>query len=448
MGALGPTVTLVFAGDSDRLSRTLAKVGAETEGFGGKVQRMADQSGMALKWMGITAGASLGLVAGGLALVPTLFAGMGIAAVMHTKEVMDAFTSLKTHVVAQVQDMAKPFIPVLTGLAQEAQKTFDAIGPSLRKMFADVAPMVGEVVGAILKFVQGAMPGLQKALTGARPVIDALSKGIVSLGPAFGQMFANFAKNGQAAGSALKMVFDILAKLLPFIGDLASIIVRLSPILLPLASGFWLAAKAMKAVEIVLALFNIELAATPVGWIIIAIGLLVAGLIYLMTHTKQVKEVWNAVWSFVKRIAAEVADWVVDKWNGVIHWFQSLPGAIGRIFSAVGHAIAAPFEAAFNGIKSLWNNTVGRINFTIPSWIPGIGGNHFGMPKFHQGGVVPGTPGQEVMAILQAGETVTPAGRSTGSGQMVISFAGNTDSAFASAFMKMVRTGQIQIATG
>jgi hypothetical protein len=48
--------------------------------------------------------------------------------------------------------------------------------------------------------------------------------------------------------------------------------------------------------------------------------------------------------------------------------------------------------------------TVNRgINIGVPGW-----------PTFHQGGVVPGTPGTEVLARLQAGETVTPRGQSGG----------------------------------
>ena len=51
----------------------------------------------------------------------------------------------------------------------------------------------------------------------------------------------------------------------------------------------------------------------------------------------------------------------------------------------------------------------------MPDWVPGIGGKGFDMPNLpvmHSGGVVPGTPGTEVLALLQAGERVTPIGGS------------------------------------
>ena len=55
-------------------------------------------------------------------------------------------------------------------------------------------------------------------------------------------------------------------------------------------------------------------------------------------------------------------------------------------------------------------------------------------------------PGEEVLRVLQVGETVTPAGQS-GNGAATVKFAGDTDGAFATAFMKLVRTGVIQVST-
>ena len=45
--------------------------------------------------------------------------------------------------------------------------------------------------------------------------------------------------------------------------------------------------------------------------------------------------------------------------------------------------------------------------------MPGIGGNSISAPKlptFHRGGQVPGGVGSEMLAVLQAGETVSNAG--------------------------------------
>jgi hypothetical protein len=51
------------------------------------------------------------------------------------------------------------------------------------------------------------------------------------------------------------------------------------------------------------------------------------------------------------------------------------------------------FKTVFNGIASIWNNTVGKISFEIPKWVPGLGGKGFDMPNIPMlanGGIVTG----------------------------------------------------------
>jgi hypothetical protein len=51
------------------------------------------------------------------------------------------------------------------------------------------------------------------------------------------------------------------------------------------------------------------------------------------------------------------------------------------------------FKTVFNGIARIWNNTVGKISFELPKWIPGIGGKGFEMPNIPmlaEGGIVTG----------------------------------------------------------
>ena len=57
----------------------------------------------------------------------------------------------------------------------------------------------------------------------------------------------------------------------------------------------------------------------------------------------------------------------------------------------VANVITAPFKTAFNAIAKLWNNTIGSLSFTVPSWVPGIGGKGFNVPdipELKDGGIV------------------------------------------------------------
>jgi hypothetical protein len=69
-------------------------------------------------------------------------------------------------------------------------------------------------------------------------------------------------------------------------------------------------------------------------------------------------------------------------------------------------------KTIFNGIASAWNNTVGRISFKAPSWVPGFGGKGFSVPNIPmlaQGGIV---TGPTLAMIGEAGpEAVVPLSR-------------------------------------
>lgn len=167
-------------------------------------------------------------------------------------------------------------------------------------------------------------------------------------------------------------------------------------------------------------LWNASLWASPVTWIVIAIAAVVVGIVLLATHTKELGEVWDMVWGGI----SDAASWAWDKikaggsavWDWMVRWwegFAKLPGQLKAAFSVVGGYIVMPFRNAFNTVSDAWNATIGKLHWSVPGWVPGIGGNSISAPKlprFHQGGVVPGGLGSETLAILQAGERVSPAG--------------------------------------
>jgi hypothetical protein len=75
----------------------------------------------------------------------------------------------------------------------------------------------------------------------------------------------------------------------------------------------------------------------------------------------------------------------------------------------VADLITAPFKAAFRAVAGLWNNTVGKLSFTVPSWVPGFGGKGFDVPDIPvlgDGGIVTSA---QLAVIGEAGpEAVIP----------------------------------------
>lgn len=92
--------------------------------------------------------------------------------------------------------------------------------------------------------------------------------------------------------------------------------------------------------------------------------------------------------------------------SAVVGFFGGISGAIGRAMSGLASAISSPFTSAFAAIKRLWNSTAGGFGFSIPSWVPGVGGKSFKIPSMHTGGIVPGGRTAEHLRLLQGGEGV------------------------------------------
>jgi hypothetical protein len=231
-------------------------------------------------------------------------------------------------------------------------------------------------------------------------------------------------------------------------------------------------------------LWNLAMTANPIGIIIVAIGALIAIIIYIATQTTWFQQLWNAIWGAIGEPVKAVANLIMDYWKflwnvliaGVQLWWNTftgfwkgaadfavsafnvildLPGKIGSAFQSVGNVIYAPFKWAFNMVAWAWNNTVGRLRWDVPDWVPGIGGGSISaprLPSLARGGDII----RDGAAYVHKGERIVPAstagspagGQGDGTGrQLTVAFTGNTDTAFASMFMKLVRTGKIQVVT-
>jgi hypothetical protein len=188
--------------------------------------------------------------------------------------------------------------------------------------------------------------------------------------------------------------------------------------------------------------WNAAQLASPTTWIILGIVALVAVIVLIATKTKWFQTAWTAAWGWIKHAASNTVDFM-----------KKIPGWIGIAFSKVSNAITAPFRAAFNLVADAWNNTVGGLSWTVPGWVPFVGGNTISaphLPHFHSGGTVPGIPGSETLAVLQAGERVSTRG---GGDRTVIEIRGD-GSALADGLVEILskavrnRGGNVQLALG
>lgn len=241
---------------------------------------------------------------------------------------------------------------------------------------------------------------------------------------------------------------------------------------------------------------SLALLTSPITWIVVGIGLIVAAFIYLWNNVEGFRNFWKGAWDLIKSAAGAAISWL----SGAFQWFASLPGKIGgwfgaardgaigalsglvgwvtglpgRILSAIGNMGSLLLSAGGDLLRGLWNGIAGAAGWLknkvmgwagsiLPGWVKSILGIHSPSTVFADLGkwiprglavgietnLQPVEDASAAMSSAAMGDYMAGAGSyspASSGGAATITFSGGTDSAFASAFMKLVRTGQIQVA--
>lgn len=188
---------------------------------------------------------------------------------------------------------------------------------------------------------------------------------------------------------------------------------------------------------------NTTLLSNPIFLVVAALVALTAAFVIAYKKSETFRAIVHGALDGVKQIAQTVS-------NAVVKAFNFLGDNLGR----VANALIAPYKAAFNAIAWAWNNTIGRLSFSIPGWVPGIGGNGWDVPDIPmlaKGGIV---NGPTLAMIGEAGpEAVVPlsgpnAGGIGGAARVEIVLSG--DAEMVALMRRSVRTrgGNVQVVLG
>lgn len=155
----------------------------------------------------------------------------------------------------------------------------------------------------------------------------------------------------------------------------------------------------------------------PILLIVAGIAALIAIVVLVVTHFQKFKDILGDIGNFIKGVfvgfftdAGKAISGFVD---GVVGFFTGIPGRLAALGSAIGNGILGLFKSGVNDVIGLLNavlKTIGDIGGGVMGFSfhirDAFGGHMPQIPTFHTGGVVPGAPGQTVMALLRAGEVV------------------------------------------
>jgi hypothetical protein len=261
--------------------------------------------------------------------------------------------------------------PALSGLVRATGSITKA--QELASAAMDISSAKGLSLEATTKALERAYGGNMTALAKLSPELRDMIKDGASLDEVMGQMSKTF---GGAASEAaettagkfkrMKVALDetkesIGASLMPAVEAVIPFLQSLATWAQDNPEFFKVIALALAGIATAIVAINIAMSLNPISAIAIGIGLVAAAAVIAYKKFETFRTIVDGVFGAVR--------WWIS--NVTIPLFKGLLGAATFVF---------------NAIASVWNNTVGKLAFTIPSWVPLLGGKSFAMPKIGGGG--------------------------------------------------------------
>jgi hypothetical protein len=289
------------------------------------------------------------------------------------------------------------------------------LGQRLLALSAQVLPflaaigLVSKVFGFFVKVVIGSVAQILGPLTAIKTGFVALSTATgIATGPLLlivGAIAAVIAilvlayKNSEAFRTALSVMADILKGIL--MGAFNDIKAAVESVM-PTFSGL---GEIFSDIGDFLAVTLVPILTVVLGR---AFAILSGVIQFLIFRVAGIIDAFKAVWMFVKGILQLLTGNVDGATESFRKSFSSAFSAIRNIIKS----ILAPLAAVFNAIADAWNNSVGKLSWKVPKWVPFIGGNEISAPKiprisiasFADGGVVFPQDGGVLARVAEAGK--------------------------------------------
>jgi hypothetical protein len=344
--------------------------------FGATKAAMEDeaaQTQLALSLQNVT-----GATTAQIASVEDMISKMSLASGVADDELRPAFAALVrgTKDIATAQESFGLAMDISTQTGTDLTTVTDALAKAyqgnfrgLRSLSPEMATLIKE--GASLEQVMDVLGGTFGGATAA------------AAGTAEGQMKRlgiALAETKESIGAALIPAVEKLLPLLLGFGQWAQENTTTFLVIAGVISGIGIAILAANAAirlwtlgtQLAAAaqwLWNMALAANPLGLIVLGIAAVIAILAVMYMKFEGVRNVVDKVFSFIKTAVLTGVDYITKYVETVLGVYKTI----------------------FNTIAKLWNNTIGKLSFSVPDWVPVIGGKGFDVPDIPmlaEGGIV------------------------------------------------------------
>jgi len=271
--------------------------------------------------------------------------------------------------------------------AQSALTLAQDIATGSNKSLAEVSDALAKAYGGNMKGLQALSPEIKAMIKDGASLDDVINV----LGGSFGGASQAASATAEGGMKRLKVAVNetkesIGAALIPIIEMAIPALIKF---------GSWAQANTKTLIIIIgviggvsaaILLFNTAVGIATLVNTVFALSLTAAQLAMVGFATLGIAVVIAALVALYYKfdVVRNVVDAVID---GIVTGTKYAFDVLKNYFTAV----LGIYKGIFNGIASLWNNTIGKLSFSFPSWVPGLGGKGFSVPNIPylaDGGIV------------------------------------------------------------
>lgn len=323
------------------------------------------------------------------------------------------FDRLKAAVSVALQDLGEKLAPTIEAIAAWIIENWPKISETFSVVFSAIGeaiavaveywPIIRDTIAAIFEtvrtIIETAVQWWQENMTG---IGDSTSSTAEWLGEIWDQIVGII----RAASDLIRAIIDRVTSIVSWIWE------NHGKTITRMISGVWNGIKA----------------------IISSVMGIIRGIID--TFTGLISGDWSKAWNGIKRVFSSI--WgairgvIAAAWSAFSGWWSIMVDGLARVWEGAWERIKGFFSGIWEGIKSVIRSSINTILGWVEGFVnsiidginrasgmlnklPGVNIGSVGkisLPRYHSGGVVPGPPGSEQLAVLEAGETVIPARRS------------------------------------
>lgn len=286
--------------------------------------------------------------------------------------VMPVLVELFEAIMPILSELMEILLPIILDLLKSLQPIFDALVNTVLPVIVHLLDACMPLIQGVLKLVGNLLAPLMSLLGPLLEIVFSILDPLIVILEPIMEVLGILC---DVLGEVLRPILDVLT---PILSAISSIFKLLSPIIRVLVTPLEAVAGVFKFVAGIL-----EATLIPILKVVMKVIEALANVV------KIVADAFNIGFSAIGKAVKSLVDTIKKPINGILGAFEGF---------------ANGFVDAINSVIKALN----KLSFTVPDWVPGLGGKKFGfnikevqrvkIPRLAQGAVIP--PNKEFLAML------------------------------------------------